>query len=439
MLDTVFLQILNMSFVAGFVIAAILLVRLLLRRAPKIFSYLLWSVALLRLLCPISWEGAWSLLPVQANPIPLDIQYMDEPAVHTGLPMLNTTINPALPAPADGDSSSPLQSWLTVGEIVWLAGAVGLLAGSAVSTRRLRRRLRGAVRAEENVWLVKGLETPFVLGLFHPRIYLPDGLPEQEKEYILLHERTHIRRRDPAIRLLSYLTLCVYWFHPLVWAAFFLSGRDMELSCDESVLRRLGGGVKKSYCASLLRLATGRRIVGCTPLAFGEGDTGSRIRNVLRYRRPALWAVVAAVIVVAAVSVGLLTNPGSSASSSAPPSASPSGVNEAPVAVEFTVSRLQNGETISELDAASLSTEQNELCNEVIMNALMKSAAFDGNDIESLAVCYRIRQIFPEADDETHDYYAYQIDGQAVLQSGTDGWYTRIDDELFALLAAQFI
>ena len=205
------------------------------------------------------------------------------------------------------------------------------------------------------------------------------------------------------------------------------------MACDESVLRRLGGGVKKRYCASLLRLAAGRRIVGGAPLAFGEGDTGSRIRNVLRYRRPALWALAAAVVVVAAVSIGLLTNPGSGA----PSSVASSVAGEPPVTVEFSVSRLENGQTISSLEASALSAGQSELCNDVIMNALMKSSAFDGNPIESLPVCYRVRQRFPEAD-ETHDYYAYLQDDQAVLQSGTDGWYTRIDDALYAQLAALF-
>ncbi len=310
MLEQIFLQILNLSFNASLVILFVLAARLLLKKAPKIFSYALWSVVLFRLLFPFSMESLFSLLPTKPQPIPTNLASMPTPQIDTGIRVIDRAVNPILPALVEQEASvNPMQIWIGVGSLLWVLGIATLLTYSVVSLFRLRRRLRGAVPEKGNVWLAQGLETPFVLGVIHPRIYLPSDLTGEEKRYILLHERTHIKRLDHVVKLLAFLALCLHWFNPLVWAAFFLSGRDMEMSCDESVVKRLGGDVKKSYSSSLLSLATGRKIVGGTPLAFGEGDTKQRIQNILHYKKPAFWAVLAAVVLVAALCLGLMTNP----------------------------------------------------------------------------------------------------------------------------------
>lgn len=198
------------------------------------------------------------------------------------------------------------QSRLRIASYVWTAGMAVMLLYGAVSLFLLSRRLKGTVRLRDNIYLSDYVPTPFVIGVVRPRIYLPSSLQEKEMDYIILHERTHIRRGDHIIRLLSFFALAVYWFHPLVWAAYYLSGKDMEMSCDEAVMRKMEQDIRADYSASLLNLATGRLFSGGTPLAFGEGDTKERIHNVMRWRRPksVLTGIALAVVMVAAVVLG---------------------------------------------------------------------------------------------------------------------------------------
>lgn len=308
MLAQLFLRILSMSFTGGIVIVCVLLARLLLKKAPKIFSYALWAAVLFRLLCPFSFESVFSLLPVRANPIGQEMAFSQTSRVDGGSVILSDSANALLPA-ATPASANPLESWAFVWGVVWLIGIALLLAYSLVTLLRLKRRLKTAVRCQDSLFLSHAIDTAFVLGIFRPKIYLPAGLTDALREYILLHEQTHIKRLDHLMKLLSFLVLCLHWFNPLVWIAFFASGKDMEMSCDEAVIRKLGNGVKKEYSASLLTLATGRRMVGGTPLAFGEGDTKSRIKNVLNYRKPALWVLTVGVVVVLCVVAGLMANP----------------------------------------------------------------------------------------------------------------------------------
>ena len=320
----------NMSLTASVVILAVLAVRLLLRRAPKVFAYALWAVVLFRLLCPVSVTSAVSLMGALGAPaqertqrtsaveyVPADIMIRGTAPAVTQLPQ------PPLPAetggavsdaPADtAPAAVPAMSFnepVFILTLIWLAGMVLLLAYSLVSLLRLRRRLVGTVRLRDNIYLADHIPSPFVMGLFRPKIYLPSTLTETERGYILRHEQYHIRRRDHLVKFLSFLALCIHWFNPLVWAAFVLSGKDMEMSCDEAVVRELGEDIRADYSASLLSLATGRRIVAGMPLAFGEGDTGSRIRNLLNWKRPRPWVMA----VCAVVCVGLIAlcaaNPG---------------------------------------------------------------------------------------------------------------------------------
>jgi len=309
MLEKIFLQILNMSFTASFVIMLVLIARLLLKRSPKVLSYALWGVVLFRLICPFSFESVFSLLPAKINPISQDIVYAPIPTIDTGIPAINHTVNQLLPAATPTASINPLQIWVFIGTMVWLLGMAILLIYSIVSLVKLQMRLKNAVHEKHNIYLAEHLDTPFVMGIIRPKIYLPASLTEREKRYILLHEQMHIRRFDHVMKIVSFFVLCLHWFNPLVWIAFFISGKDMEMSCDEAVIKQLGNDVKKEYSSSLLTLATGRRIIGGSPLAFGEGDTKGRIKNVLNYKKPAFWMVVVAAVAVICVIVGLMSNP----------------------------------------------------------------------------------------------------------------------------------
>ncbi len=307
-MERLFLQVLNMSVTASWVIVAVLVLRLVLARAPKIWSYALWAVVFFRLLCPFSLESVLSLVPVRAQTIPEDIGYARLPTIESGLPMVDRVVNSPLPAAEPVASVNPLQIYLLVGKAVWLLGMVFLLAASAWSLWRLCRRLQPAREEEAGVYTVSGLTTPFVLGLVRPRIYLPEGLEEGERDYILLHEQTHIARRDHWAKLVAFAALCLHWFNPLVWLSFYLLSKDMEMSCDEQVLRKMGAGIKKAYSSSLLRLAVEGRAWSGTPLAFGESDVKSRIKHILRYQKPASWLVLLAAAVLIAAVVSLTTN-----------------------------------------------------------------------------------------------------------------------------------
>ncbi len=325
MLDTVFLKILDMSLAASLVVAVILVARLCLKRAPKVISYALWAVVLFRLLCPVTLESAVSLLPERES-VSQDYYLANEPinvvgatvaayrlvgdALNGGIDMQYVhTTDQTVTGWTDYVNASPKEVLLLFGQYVWLVGIAVMLLRATVQTLRLRRRLVGAVPMEKGVFLADHIDSPFVMGLIRPRIYLPSALQESEREYILLHERHHIRRGDHITRALAFVALCLHWFNPLAWAAFILSGRDMEMSCDEAVVRRLGGGIRADYAASLLRLSTGRRAIAPTPLAFGEGDTGGRIRNLSKWKKPLLIVVVIAVVVCVVLAVCLLTDP----------------------------------------------------------------------------------------------------------------------------------
>ena len=325
MLNTVFLKILEMSLAASLAIAVILLVRLCLRRVPKVISYALWGIVVFRLLCPVTVESAVSIMPerelVSQNydlfEKPLSVAGSTEEATRLAGEALKDVTDMQYVQTVEGDPiarsnhvpSAPKEVILMIGSYVWLAGIAVILIRATVQTVKLRRRLVGAMPMEKGVYLADHIDSPFVMGLIRPRIYLPSALQESEREYILLHERHHIRRGDHVTRALAFLALCLHWFNPLVWAAFILSGRDMEMSCDEAVVRRLGGEIRADYAASLLRLTTGRHTIAPTPLAFGEGDTGGRIRNLSKWKKPLLIVVVIAVVVCVVLAVCLLTDP----------------------------------------------------------------------------------------------------------------------------------
>ena len=308
-MEKLFLSALNMSLTASYVIIFVMLVRLPLKKAPKTISYTLWVVVAFRLLCPFSFESIFSLIPASITPIPQDIAYQQIPQISSGIAAVDTYVNKALPSTSVAANANPLQMYIQIGSIIWIFGIITLLFYSVVSVLILKRRLKNAQYVEQNIYEADNLKTPFVFGIFRSRIYIPTELTAEEKSFIIRHEQTHIRRFDHIVKPIAFGVLSIHWFNPLVWIAFVLMSTDMELSCDEKVIKEMGSGIKKVYSASLLSLASGRHFINGNPLAFGEGNVRERIKNVLNYRKPAFWIVIVAVIAVVCVSVGLMANP----------------------------------------------------------------------------------------------------------------------------------
>ena len=286
-----FLKILEMSLTGSIVIAVVLVIRFLLKRAPKVYSYLLWGVVLFRLLCPLSITASLSVLepiPVTTTPGISSVSYRPVQQAAKISNEISSAPREQTDIPA-AEPSKPRPSPLAIVSYVWLAGAACLALSGLTQYFLLRRKLAEAIPLEENVYLADGISTPFVLGLFRPRVYLPSSVKEWERPFILAHERRHIRRGDPAWKLLGYLALCLHWFNPLVWLAFCLAGKDMEMSCDEAVIRQLGEDVRADYAQALLQLASHKRIIAGMPLAFGEGNTKGRVHNLARWKQPKVW------------------------------------------------------------------------------------------------------------------------------------------------------
>ena len=324
MLDTIFLRVLDMSKTASIVIAAVLPVRLLLKKAPKIFSYALWAVVLFRLLCPFTPDSSVSVVP-ELPPASQNYTLAEEPISVFGAGVaayqavgdaLNGGLGVQHIPTTEKDETGMTRYvttdwwsvWLLFGQYVWVAGMAAMLLYSAASYRKIRKQCGISVPLRDNIFLADDIHSPFVMGLFRPKIYLPSSLTPQEQVYVLLHEQHHIRRGDHLLKVLAFLALTVHWLNPLVWLAFILAGKDMEMSCDEAVIRRMGSHIRADYAASLLTLATGRRIIAGTPLAFGEGDPKSRIRNLAKWKKPAVWILVLCILVLSVAAVCLLTD-----------------------------------------------------------------------------------------------------------------------------------
>lgn len=312
-MESLFIRILNMSYFASWVIVFVIIVRLFFRKAPKKYSYLLWIIPLFRLLCPISFKSIFSVLPNKTEPISSSIMYQQVPQTDAELSVVNRTANATLSTTVATkdyvEGANLMQTVLFVGTIIWVIGIAVLAVYSLISLFRVHRKLVGAVLLRDNIWIVDYIESPFVMGIIRPRIYLTSSLGEREQRYIILHEQTHLRRKDHIVKLISFLVLCIHWFNPLVWIAFILSSKDMEMSCDEVVIKMSNEDIRQEYSASLLSLATGKRIFAVTPLAFGEGNTGSRIKNVLKYKKPSFWISIAAIGVFIILGICLLSNP----------------------------------------------------------------------------------------------------------------------------------
>lgn len=312
----IFSQILNMSMTGSVVILLVMLARLILKRSPKIFSYALWSVVLFRLLCPVAFTAPISVLDVVE---PEQKETSDNTSIVNYIPAtVNTQADFIMVQPEEQqvqvESVTEPEEQLHMTPmhavaLVWSTGMAGMMLYSVVQYLALRRRLVGSVKLNGNIYLADHIDTAFVVGLVQPRIYLPSSVPHKERYFILAHEQHHIRRFDHVMKLLAYLALCIHWFNPLVWVAFVLAGKDMEMSCDEAVIKKLGPEIRADYSASLLRLATHRKILSGMPLAFGEGDTKGRVLNMAKWKKPTKWVVAICVVLCLCIVVVCAFNP----------------------------------------------------------------------------------------------------------------------------------
>ena len=308
----IFLKLLNLSISASWLVLVVLALRLVLKRAPKWVNVLLWGMVALRLMLPFSIESALSLIPSAETLSPEVVRFDPAPTITSGVEFIDNAVNPSLSesfAAAPLASVNPLYVWTYLAGWVWLIGLAAMLAYALVSYLRLRRRVSASIPLRENIYVCDEVPSPFILGIVHPRIYLPSALDEAQRGSVLSHERAHLARRDHWWKPLGFALLAVYWFNPLLWLAYTLLCRDIELACDERVLRGMDAGQVKDYSSALLACSVPRRMLAACPLAFGEVGVGARVKNALRYKKPAFWVVAASVAVCVVVAVCFLTNP----------------------------------------------------------------------------------------------------------------------------------
>lgn len=568
-IESLFHSVINMSITASVVIAAVMLLRLPLKKAPGAVSYGLWFVVLFRLLCPISFKSAVSIFVLLGSNssmehIPADIGTMTQPQMNMIVPGVTDSINAALPAATPAASVNPMQIILFVLAYIWALGVIILLTYSAASYLLLKRRISTATLLQNNIYQTDRISTPFVCGFIKPKIVLPVTLGYDERDYIIRHEETHIRQYDYLVKPLWFLAVCLHWFNPLVWLSFYLMSRDMEMRCDEAVIREMGEDIKVDYSSSLLTLSAAHIFLPGSPLAFGETGIKARVKNVLNYKRPAFWVIAVAVAAVLSATVVLAVNPNETKTeqslagqflqyktdyvgnnskvggiisllkfpenirydsfglkTNTKPyevtiklSASPAlkeyytdtsrqqqfEYNAAVMlslignagAINFKLSDSENGSPLElvytkdwadkqygqdvRLFAGSkekfaeflfakaaaqptqkqgemtytlmklgkdgkvlktlspLNSETKQLAQDVIFNCMIKSTVWPGVNIKTLDNCYLLRVTY--SDGTATDYYTFKHEGYSVMQQGTNGMYSRIDDGLYEKLAA---
>lgn len=314
-MNELFLKIINMSISASWFVLAVLILRFVLKKAPKWVNVLLWGIVAVRLAFPFSIESAFSLIP-SAETISPSIMMDTVPSVQTGVPAINNVINPVIGsslASAPGASANPLQIWIPILSMIWVAGVAILFVYTAVSYWRLRRKVSEAVILRDNIFQSENVASPFVLGIIKPRIYLPFNMNGQDLEHVVAHEQAHIRRKDHWWKPLGFLLLTIHWFNPLMWLAYVLLCRDIELACDEKVIKELDNEQRADYAQALVVCSVNRRMIAACPLAFGEIGVKDRVKSVMNYKKPEFWIIFLAVIACVIVAVCFLTNPAGTA------------------------------------------------------------------------------------------------------------------------------
>lgn len=316
----IFRTVLNMSITGAYISAAIIILRIAMKKLPKKYSYLLWAILGIRLLCPFSFSSAVSVFNVlvpekpevsygQMEFIPNDIEYSEEPQITVSVPPVNDAINEQLPPAQPNNSANPMQTAMAVGAYIWAAGTLAMLVYTVVSYISVKKKVKNAALSDGNVYTCASIETPFVFGIIKPRIYLPENISSEDITYIIAHEQAHISRKDHIVKLVAMAALCVHWFNPMVWISYRLMTKDMELSCDEKALGTFDDDVKKAYANALLNISMRQnKLTLGGVLSFGESDIKSRIKGVLGAKKPKAIVTIIAVIAVIIAAVCLLTN-----------------------------------------------------------------------------------------------------------------------------------
>ena len=311
-MDIIFLKLFNMSVATGWLIMAVIMLRLIIKKAPKWLTCTLWAMVAIRLICPFSLESSFSLIPSAETISPHAVRYAEEPVIESGVPYINNTVNPVISeslSPDPGASVNPLHVLMYIAGIVWAIGVIVMLGYALVSYWRIRHKVREAVPLQDNVWICDAVKSPFILGVIKPQVYLSSSINEEQGKYVLAHEQAHLKRKDHWWKLLGYLMLAVYWFHPLVWAAYILLCRDIELACDEKTIKYMDMKEKKAYSEALVACSMQKKMILASPLAFGEVGVKERVKTVLHYKKPAFWIVMAAIAACVIVAICFLTNP----------------------------------------------------------------------------------------------------------------------------------
>ena len=310
-MNELFLKIINMSISASWLVLAVLILRFVLKKAPKWINVLLWGIVAIRLICPFSFESTLSLIP-SAETIPLNIGMDTTPTINSGISAINNAVNPIISqsnTPMAGASVNLLQITIGIYEYIWIFGMIALALYTAISYWRLCRKVDTAVRYKDNIFQSENVSFPFVLGIIKPRIYLPFKMNGQYLEHVVAHEQAHICRKDHWWKPLGFLLLMIHWFNPLMWLAYVLLCRDIELACDEKVIKELGNEQRGDYTQALVACSVNRRMIAACPLAFGEVSVKERVKSVMNYKKPAFWVIIIAVIICVGVAACFLTNP----------------------------------------------------------------------------------------------------------------------------------
>lgn len=310
-MEALFLKIVNMSITASWLVLAIIAVRLIFKKTPKWTICLLWGLVALRLIFPFSIESALSLIP-NPEPLPQEIIYTAHPEIQSDVSIIDNTVNPILESsmtPVELVSANPTQIWSFVLSQIWILGMVLMLLYTLISYLLLKGKVATAIPLKKGIKCSEYVDSPFVLGVIHPVIYLPFGMEEADIAYVIAHEKAHIRRKDHWWKPIGFLLLSIYWFNPVLWVAYILLCRDIEAACDEKVIRDMNRAERRAYSTALLNCSVHRRRIAACPLAFGETGVKARVKSVMNYKKPAIWMVLVVLLVSAVVAVCFLTDP----------------------------------------------------------------------------------------------------------------------------------
>lgn len=310
-MENLFIKLFNVSVTASFVVLAVILVRFIMKKSPKWIICILWSLVGLRLVFPFSIESVLSLIP-SAETLPPDIMVTHTPEIHTGIPIINSSINPIFTEsfkPNLATSANPMQIIIFIASIIWIVGIAVMLIYSAISYFYLRHKVSVSIKNSDNIYYCDNIKSPFILGLIIPKIYLPSNIQNDSYNYVLSHEKAHIKRLDHIWKPLSFLILSVYWYNPFLWVAYILFCRDIETACDQKVIKSMESEEIKGYSTALLNFSINRKLINACPLAFGEVGVKTRIKSILNYKKPAFWIIILTFVLAIAVAICFLTVP----------------------------------------------------------------------------------------------------------------------------------